>query len=85
MDLKKLLLPAVGLLLAAILVALTAGVAYGAMAGLVGLVVLGGLTVGYGVAKADDDVPFADDGGATPLGDTPEHSDVSSALPTPPR
>ena len=83
MDLKKALIPVIGLILAAVLVALTAGLAYGVMALLVGLVIVGGLAAGYGVSKADEG-PFADDGGATPLGDTREHSDVSSAVTSPP-
>ncbi|CAA9482102.1 MAG: hypothetical protein AVDCRST_MAG30-859 [uncultured Solirubrobacteraceae bacterium] len=83
MDLKKALIPVAVLILAAALVALVAGVAYGVMALLVGLVIVGGLAAGYGVSKADE-APFAHDGGETPLGDTPEHSDVSSAVTHPP-
>ena len=83
MDLKKALIPVAVLILAAALVALVAGVAYGVMALLVGLVIVGGLAAGYGVSKADA-APFADDGGASSLGDTTEHSDVSSAVSQPP-
>ena len=77
MDLKKALIPVVGLILAAVLVALTAGLAYGVMALLVGLVIIGGLAAGYGVAQADD-APFATDD-STAAGDSSQHSEVSSA------
>jgi len=80
----KTILPVVALVAAAALVAVTAGLAYAAVALLVGLVILGGLAAGYGVAKADE-VPFSTDEGASPLGDTTEHSDVTSAVPHPPR
>ena len=76
-NLLRFVLPVVGLVLAAALVGLVAGVGYAVVTLLIGLVIIGGLAAGYGVAVADE-APFATSPG-TPAGDTPEHSDVSSA------
>ena len=78
-PLARFAIPIAALILVAAVTALFAGLAYGVVALLVGLVIIGGLAAGYGVAKADD-APFATDG-STPVGDSPEHSDVSSARP----
>ena len=74
----RFVLPAAGLILLTALVAAVAGTGYAVVTVLIGLVIIGGLLAGYGVAQADD-APFATSGD-TPAGDTPEHSDVSSAV-----
>ncbi len=73
-------LPALVFILLAAAVASFAGLGYAIVTILIGLVILGGLAAGYGVAKADE-APFATgEGDDTPAGDTPEHSSVSSAV-----
>ncbi|HEX8101454.1 MAG TPA: hypothetical protein VF533_02485 [Solirubrobacteraceae bacterium] len=74
----RFILPAAVLIAVAALVAAVAGTGYAVVALLIGLVIIGGLAAGYGVAQADD-APFATSPD-TPAGDTPEHSDVSSAV-----
>jgi hypothetical protein len=77
---SKFALPAAAFFVVAIIIALTAGIAYGVVALLVGLVVIGGLAAGVTVAEADDDsAPFQPDD-STPAGDTREHSDETSAV-----
>jgi hypothetical protein len=70
--------PSIALVGVAALVALFAGISYALMALLLGVVIMGGLAAGTVVATADD-APFETDDSATAAGDTPEHSDVSSA------
>lgn len=77
-TLLKFALPAAVLILVAALAAAFAGTGYAIVTILIGFVILGGLAAGWGVAKADE-APFATSGDA-PAGDTPEHSDVSSAV-----
>ena len=73
-------LPTLLFIALAAIVASFAGTGYAIVTLLIGLVILGGLAAGYGVAKADE-APFAaDEGDDTPAGDTPEHSTVSSAV-----
>jgi len=75
-TLVRFAVPIAVLFVVAAVVAVFAGIAYGVVALLVGLVVIGGLAAGYGVAQADE-APFSEDDGS-PAGDTPEHSDVPS-------
>lgn len=77
-SLLRFALPVVVLVGAAALAAAVAGTGYAVVTLLIGLVIIGGLAAGWGVAQADDDTPFATSPG-TPAGDTPEHSDVSHA------
>lgn len=76
----KFVLPVVVLIGCAALVALFAGIGYAIVTLLIGLIIIGGLTSGWLVARAEE-APFAQDGDETAAGDTPEHSDVSSADP----
>ena len=71
-------IPSLALIGVAALVAAFAGLAYALMVLLLGVVIMGGLAAGTVVATADD-APFESDDSDTAAGDTPEHSDVSSA------
>ena len=79
-NLMKFVLPVVVLVGCAALVALFAGIGYAIVTLLVGLIIIGGLASGWLVARAEE-APFAQDGDETEAGDTPEHSEVSSANP----
>ncbi len=83
-SLLRFALPAAGLVLAAVIVASFAGIGYAVVTVLIGLVILGGLAAGYGVAKADE-TPFSPSEDTTAAGDTPEHSEVTSAVSHAPR
>lgn len=74
----KFVLPLVVLVGCAALVALFAGLGYAIVTLLVGLIIVGGLSSGWLVARAEE-TPFEQDEQGTAAGDTPEHSDVSSA------
>ena len=76
----KFVLPVAVLIGCAALVALFAGTGYAVVTLLIGLIIVGGLSSGWLVARAEE-APFSQQDDETPAGDTPEHSDVSSASP----
>jgi hypothetical protein len=74
------LLP-IAALVVVVLLALTAGWAYAVVAVLVAVAIVGGAAAGTRLARRGR-VPFASDA-STPLGDSSEHSSVSSARRSP--